>query len=73
MGSAKGKRGGFLGTIERFGWIGTPLLIGALFFLIGALVSLLDGDMRPALQSLVVAVMLVAGSLMAYLRSGANS
>lgn len=67
------KESRFFALVSRFGWIGTPLLVGALFFLLGGLVSLLDGDMRPALQSLIVTIILLAGALWVYVRSAEES
>lgn len=54
------KREGFF---HRAGWWGTGMLAGALFFLIGGLVSLLNGDNSVALQGLVVCALLVGGCL----------
>lgn len=51
------------GFFRRAGWIGTALLAGASFFLVGAIVSLLNGDMSVALQGLIVAALLTAGGL----------
>ncbi len=62
------EKGRFFAFIERLGWVGVPLAVGALFFLLGALISLLDGDTRPAMQSLIVTIILLAGAFWSYLR-----
>ena len=48
----------FIDLIRRAGWWGTGIFAGACFFLVGGLVSLLDGDFRIALQSLLVTCLL---------------
>ena len=55
---------------KKLGWTGTALLLGALFFLTGALVSLLDGDIGVAMQSVVVGAMLVGGVVWVWMRGG---
>ena len=52
--------------MRRAGWWGMSLLAGALFFITGSLVSFFEGDMRIALQSCVVALLLWTGSLIIY-------
>lgn len=51
------------GFFHRAGWWGTAMMAGAAFFLLGGLVSLLNGDNSVALQGLIVCVLLVAGTL----------
>ena len=53
-------------VVSRAGWWGVGFFLGALFFLFGSLVSLFDGDMRIALQSLVVAIALWGVALLIY-------
>ena len=43
---------------RRAGWWGTGIFAIALFFAVGGLISLLDGDFRIVLQSLFVAGLL---------------
>lgn len=57
-------------VFKKLGWTGTALLLGALFFLTGALVSLLDGDLGVAMQSVVVGFLLVGGVVWVWVRGG---
>ena len=51
------------GFLHRAGWLGMALLAGALFFLIGGVISLLNGDLSVAIQGLIVSGLLIVGGL----------
>lgn len=52
------------GTITRIatrlGWIGMTCLVGAIYFLLGTLISLAGGDIDVALGGLVITLLLLA-------------
>lgn len=52
------------GFVRRAGWWGSGLALLGLFFLLGMIVSFLDGDTGTALQALIVFALLAAGTVL---------
>lgn len=46
--------------VTRLGWIGMTCMVGAIYFLLGTLVSLAGGDIDVALGGLVITLLLLA-------------
>lgn len=52
------------GMLRQAGWWGYVMLIVAIFFIIGGVLSFLEGDIGVALQAIIVACLLAAGIIL---------
>lgn len=61
-GTGDGESFGLRMFVRRSGWWGTSMALASIFFLVGGLISLLNGDWSVAGQALLVAALLVGGA-----------